>query len=92
MNSKRAMAQLLKHLTGLGVTHLPKVEVQVRRVAAEAARAAAPAEVPAAAGAATCGEAVCGHRQGRCGAAAATNTGSGGSGRSGWGASSGCVA
>lgn len=51
MNSKRAMAQLLKHLTGLGVTHLPKVEVQVRRVAAEAARAAAPAEVPAAAGA-----------------------------------------
>lgn len=31
MNSKRAMAQLLKHLTGLGVTHLPKVELPVRR-------------------------------------------------------------
>jgi len=28
MNSKRAMAQLLKHLTSAGVTHLPKVEIQ----------------------------------------------------------------
>lgn len=36
MNSKRAMAQLLKHLTGLGVTHLPKVELPVRRSGAEA--------------------------------------------------------
>ena len=36
MNSKRAMAQLLKHLTGLGVTHLPKVELPIRRSGAEA--------------------------------------------------------
>jgi DNA polymerase len=51
MNSKRAMAQLLKHLTGLGVTHLPKVELQVRRGVAEVSRAAvSAAEVPAATG------------------------------------------
>lgn len=38
MNSKRAMVQLLKSLTGLGVTHLPKVEVQLRRGVSESAR------------------------------------------------------
>ena len=27
MSSKRAMAQLLRHLAGTGVTHLPKVDV-----------------------------------------------------------------
>lgn len=31
MNSKRAVAQLLKHLSAIGVTHLPKVDL--RRVA-----------------------------------------------------------
>ena len=43
MNSKRAMAQLLKHLTALGVTHLPKVEVQLRRAAGEVSRPVAAA-------------------------------------------------
>ncbi|MFM7167002.1 MAG: uracil-DNA glycosylase [Planctomycetaceae bacterium] len=57
MNSKRAMSQLLKHLTALGVTHLPKVEVQVqvqvRRAAGEVSRpVSAAADVSSAAAAA----------------------------------------
>ncbi|MFM7921060.1 MAG: hypothetical protein ACKPJJ_12600, partial [Planctomycetaceae bacterium] len=49
------MSQLLKHLTALGVTHLPKVEVQVqvRRAAGEVSRpVSAAADVSSAAAAA----------------------------------------
>jgi len=34
MSNKRAMAQLLKHLSSIGVTHVPKVELAKRRVSA----------------------------------------------------------
>ena len=48
MNSKRAMAQLLKHLAGTGVTHLPKVEIaKPSRLLAKTKGTAASAPVPA---------------------------------------------
>ena len=48
MNTKRAMAQLLKHLSNAGVTHLPKVTIpKASRIGAPARPASAVAEAPA---------------------------------------------
>jgi len=58
MSNKRAMAQLLKHLTGVGVTHLPKVDLARKKV--PAARGGSSASVAGSSSAVTVAEPVSG--------------------------------